>query len=535
MKEQSTSKGFAILSAAGMLVKVLSLLYIPFLIAIISDDGYGIYTAAYQVYAFVYVITNTGIPSAISKLISELTAVGNYRDAVRSFKIARVMLLSLGVIMTVLMAMLAQPLSRITTPKAYLAILALSPCVLFTSVASAYRGYFQGRKNMTPTAISQVMEQIMNTIFTLVFALVLVKYGVEAGCAGGTIGTTLGAFIAMMFLIFYYEKNKTFRVPRGYGSGEKVRRLSNKFIVKKILSYGIPITLAVGMTYAGNLVDTMNTMGRLAVAGMSEKNSTILFGYLVKYQQLMNVPIAIITSLCCALLPAISSANALKDRAQVKDKVNYAFRVSFLISVPSAVGLAVISEPIYQMLKFRGGSYLMTMGSVVLVLMSIVQIQTTILQSIGKLYTTTFYSFIGILFKIAANYALIAVPGINIKGAVIGSIIGYLIPIALNHRIINRTLKVRVNLARQISRPLAASAFMGVCVYIVQFDMSYLLGFLSHGYVTNAIATICSIVVGAMAYLFALAFTGGIRKRDLQSMPRKITRFIPAFILNRIK
>ena len=147
MKEQSTARGFAILSAASMMVKILSLLYIPFLRKIIGDEGYGIYGASYQVYAFVFVLANSGIPVAISKLISELIAVKNYKDAIRGFKIARFMLLIIGIIMSIGMLIFAAPLANsVHYKEAYLSLLTLSPAILFTSIASAYRGYFQGQR-----------------------------------------------------------------------------------------------------------------------------------------------------------------------------------------------------------------------------------------------------------------------------------------------------------------------------------------------------------------------------------------------------
>lgn len=227
MKTQSTTKGFAILSAAGMAVKLISLLYVPLLLSIIGEDGYGVYAIAYSVFAFIYVITNTGLTSAISKLVSELIALKNYKDAAKAFKMARLMLLAIGIVMSVFMLGLARPLSRfMNMPRSYLAIGALAPAVLFTSLASAYRGYFQGRGNMTATAVSQIIEQVMNIIFSLLFAALWRKYGIEAACAGGTVGTTLGAVASFIYLIRFYEKNKSYKVSKGY-SEEEILRLSS--------------------------------------------------------------------------------------------------------------------------------------------------------------------------------------------------------------------------------------------------------------------------------------------------------------------
>lgn len=537
INEQSTTKGFAILSVAGMIAKILSLIYIPFLLSIIKDEGLGIYNQAYQIYVFVFVITNSGIPSAISKLVSELISVQNYKDAVKSFKIARAMLLIIGGIMSLLMMVLAFPLARLLhIEKSALAIVYLSPSILFTSVASAYRGYYQGRGNMTPTAVSQVLEQVMNTIFTLVFAAILMKYGVIYGCAGGTIGTTIGAFVSALYLIIYYKKNKKIKVSPSYKS-ISVKRYTNKQIVRKILHYGVPITICIGMTYAGNIVDLTNTMSRLQKAGFSVPQANISYGYLVKYQQLINVPITIITALSMAMLPAISGAAALSDKKELTSKIKYAFRLSFLISIPSAVGLSVLSSPIFKLIftpRFEAGSDLMKYGSVVIILLSLMQIQTTILQGIGKLYTATLYSVIGIIFKIVANYYLIANPAINIKGAVFGSIIGYGIPVILNHGVIKRTLKVDTEFLSYAIKPLVASVFMGVIVWTSYNTMNFIFKVTSKGYFTNAIPTIIAIMIGLFVYLFSLIIIGGINHNDLKNMPNRVIKYIPKFMLQRI-
>lgn len=535
MKEQSTTRGFAILSAASMMVKILSLLYIPFLQKVIGDEGYGIYGASYQVYAFLFVLTNSGIPVAISKLISELIAVKNYKDAIKAFKIARFILLIIGIVMSIVMLVFAGPLANaVHYKKAYLSLLTLSPAILFTSIASAYRGYFQGRGNMTPTAVSQVLEQVVNTIFGLIFAAYLIKYGVEAGCAGGPIGTSIGALVSATFLIFYYEKNKKFRVPKGYND-EEIRRITTKQLIRKIIKYGVPITVCVGMTYAGNIVDVYNTKVRLMAGGVLEIQATILYGFLTKYQQLLNVPIAIISSLSMAILPAISAAAAVKDKKEVTEKISYAFRLCYLIAVPCAVGLAVLSDPVFSMLKFGGGSYIMAYGSVVLVLMSCMQIQTTILQSIGKLYIATLYSVLGIACKIVANYFLISIPSINILGAVGGSIIGFLIPIILNHRIIKKSLGVKLSLIAHAIKPFIASMIMAASVLAVRYIFITLLGFAKMGYLVNSLATIIAILIGMFMYLIGLTFTGGIRSEDLETLPRKVVGLIPDFVLKRIK
>lgn len=535
MKEQSITKGFAVLSAASLIVKILSLLYIPFLLSVIGEEGNGIYAAAYQVYVFVYVLTNSGTPVAISKLVSELIALKNYADAVRSFKIARFILIISGTAMSLIMFFSAKYLSHaLHFEKSYWAILALSPTILFTSVASAYRGYFQGRGNMVPTAVSQVIEQIVNTILTLVFAVLLLRYGLEAACAGGTVGTSLGALVSAIFLIIVYKNTKK---PRAIANSEKIeiKRYTYKELVKKIIAYGIPITLCVGLQYAGNLVDLWNTKGRLLAAGFSDAMATQMYGYLYKYQQLMNAPISVIAALAATVLPAISGAMALKNNEQAGKKISYAFRLCFLVVMPSAVGFAVLSDPIFKLLKYGEGSYLMFYGSFVLVLLSVIQIQTTVLQGSNRLYTATIHLLLGIIAKITVNYFLISIPRLNILGAIAGSITGYSIPAVLNTFAIRNSLKLRFNLFGQALKPTLASTLMGFMVYF-SYKYSYLLlSFTVKGYICNAFAVSLSIFIGALSYLFGLILLRGITRADLNSMPASIVGIIPRMFIKMIK
>ncbi|KOA21377.1 stage V sporulation protein B [Clostridium homopropionicum DSM 5847] len=537
MKEQSTTKGFAILSAAGIIVKLLSLLYIPFLKYIITLNGFGIYQASYKIYVWIYVIANAGIPAAISKLVSEYMALQDYKDAVKSFKIARFMMLIIGTVMSLFMFIFAGPLARlIEYENAKLAIMALAPTIFFTSIVSSYRGYFQGRGNMTPTAVSQILEQIVNTIGTLVFAAMFMKYGVDAGCAGGTLGTSLGSLIAAIYLIIVYEKNKIIRVPKGYTEKNKIRK-TNKQLVMRIIQYGVPLVICVGLQYSGDIIDLAIVKRRLLYSGLTDFESNEKFGLFSMYRTLLSVPITLISALAASVLPAISGSYSLKDKESVQSKINYALRFCFLVAVPSAVGLAVLNDGIFELLfKEKQGGVMLLYGSVVLVLNSIVLIQTSILQSIGKLYTSTLFIMLGVFGKIITNYILVGIPSINIIGAIFGNMVFFLIPLILNYNLINRKLKIKIKLFTHFKKPFLASALMGIVVYGLNLSLIIILSKYSiSGYVANAIATVIPIFIAIFIYILGLAITGGISQEDLKELPSKFTKLIPKTILKLIK
>lgn len=537
MKKQSTTKGFAILSAAGIIVKLLSLLYIPFLKKIITLNGYGIYQASYKIYVWIYVLANSGIPVAISKLVSEYLALGRYRDAVKSFKIARFIMLALGTVMSLFMFIFAGPLSKLVGfEQSKLSIMALAPTVFFTCIVSSYRGYFQGRGNMSPTAKSQILEQIVNTIFTLVFAsMLMVRYGVEAGSAGGTLGTSLGALVAAIYLVIVYEKNKVIKVPKGYKEKDKSRH-TNKQILKRIFQVGLPLIICVGLQYSGDVVDLAIVKRRLLHSGLGEITSNEKWALFSMYRTLLSVPITLVSALAASILPAISGLYSLKDKKSVEDKVNYAFRFCFLVAVPSAIGLAVLHDNVFLLLfKEQQGGVFLLYGSIVLILNSIVLIQTSILQSIGKLYSSTLFTMFGVIGKIVTNYFLVGIPQINILGAIFGNMIFFIIPMVLNYRMINRTLKIRVNIIKHFTKPFMSSALMGIIVYGTYLAIdTLLLRSFSSVYKNNAIATIISIFVGVATYLYGLALTGGITGKDLEELPSKFTRLIPKSVLKKI-
>lgn len=535
MKEQSVAKGFSVLASAGIIVKLLSLLYIPFLLAIIGDEGNGIYAATYQVYVLIYVISNSGIPVAISKLVSELVAVGNYKDAIRSFKIARSFLLVIGFVMSMLMFIFATQLAKaVHFEKAGLAILALSPTLLFTAVASSYRGYFQGRGNMTPTAISQIIEQVINMIFTIVFAGVLIRYGLEAACAGGTIGTSLGALFSAIYLVRFHLKKDRFIVPSSTDNAA-VERYSYSKLVKRIANYSIPITLCIGMQYAGNFVDLRITKIRLIVSGFTDSQATQLYSHLYKYQQLLNAPLAITVALAATILPAISAAVAIRNKDRVKNRVDFALRLCFMVTIPSAIGFAVLSAPVFQLLGYGHGAYLMQIGSVALVLLALVQVQTSILQGSGKLYVVTFNLILGIVGKILTNYFLIANKDINIRGAIIGSIIGYCIPIVLNFLVMKRVLKIELRIGKLLIKPLLASGIMGLVIYVAYNAFSTVFFFIKNAYLINGISAILSIFIGAIIYFIVMFLIKGITTEDLEMLPKKMIKFVPKVMLGKVK
>lgn len=520
-----SSIGFIILSTANIFCKVLSLLYIPFLIATIGDEGYGIYYAAYNVYAFVFMFALSGTSTVIPKLIAEYSAKGNELDAMASFKIGNRMMLCTGVFFASLMFFGAGKLvDFIGYQKAYLAILSLAPSIVLTAVNSSFRSYFQGRNNMTPIAISQVIEQIGNTVFTIGCSFALIKISLEWGVAGGALGTTLGAFITQLYLLLQYKKDK------------KIKRESNpraktdKEIFKYMFNFALPLIVSTGFIYAGNnLVDVANIKSGLLKSGFTDSYATIRYGNFGNFMQLVNVPMIIISSLSLTILPILAKANTLESKDELKNNIKQIFKISFLISIPSAVGLSVLSEPIFDMIFVSSqykGSDLLKFGSFIIVSYSLFQLSNTILNSVGRVYKGTTSAMIGVIIKILSNFILIPIATINIFGAIIGLCLSQAIPFLLNYRHIKNHIGTKESLVNSWAKPLLSSAIMGICVFLTYNGLFKLLSLMLPKYPSLSISILASVYVGAVVYIKTMYITKGITEKDLSIVPKKLRKLV---------
>lgn len=537
MKTRETTRGFAILSFSALLSKMLSIVYVPLLIRAIGDEGYGIYYVAYTVFVLIYIVTTTGIPTAISKQVSELISLNNYKDAIKSFKIARMIMIIVGSIMTLLMFIFAKDLAIYEGyESAKYSIMALSPTVLFSAIRSAYMGYFQGQDNMTPRAVSQVIEQIFNVVFSLLFAFLWYNKGLEIACMGATLGTPIGAFVTLIYFRIYYSKNKKITIPKNPNITNVIRN-TNKELILRIIHYTVPITICWGLQYLGNFYETKIINFRLLGSGFTKSQSASLYGYLGKYTTLINVPITIITSLSAAILPLISRAAAIDSKKDIKEGIDYSFKTTFLIAFPSAVGLMVLSRPLYILLgrRFTQGYQLMTYGALALILISIVQIQTTILQSIGKLYHTTANMVMGIIVRLILDYIIVANISINIAGSIIASYVGFIITVILNNITIKKCTDINFSMIKYIEKPVLASIFMGFCSLFSYYFLNKLSLYISSVYISNLIATLLAVLVGIISYSYFMVITGGIKKEDMSNLPNKVVKLIPDFLIARMK
>ena len=513
MEQKSAGRGFLILSIAGIAGKLLSAIYVPLLTAVLGETGYGIYTAGYDIFVFLIAVTSLGAQPAVTKVVTELRAIGNHKDALRAMKIAIRYLAMISIAIAGIFMVLAFPLSKIiSAEQSAWTFVFLAPAIIFAAILAAYRGYMQAVEEMEALAISQIIEQLVNVILSLVFAAVLIAVtsSDEWGSAGGTVGTSLGAIIAIIYIIYIYEK-RNYKEEAEKNHDPSRRRVSDKRIVKKLFMYALPITLVAGVQNFAGVIDTM-TLGRgLSSAGFNQEQVNDLRAVLSYYKTLVYVPLAIVTALGTSIFPKVIQA-FVKD---LKQQTSYAFRITYIIIMPATFGLAILSKEIYKFLfnNTSTGYTLLMYGSALLIFMSITTIQNVILQGINKLYLIIVSASAGLIAKIVINLILIPIPSINIMGAVVATFVSFIIPAVINHRKIERFFKVRIPIIRQAIVPTICSMLMAIVIFLVKFPVIKVADMLGGGRVIIAIAT--------------LVYFGGIRKKDLDLISPRVFRFLP--------
>ncbi|MDO4535628.1 MAG: polysaccharide biosynthesis protein [Clostridium perfringens] len=537
MKSDSMGRGFAILSIASIVSKILSVIYVPILTRIIGDYGMGIYGKTYEIFVFVYALTNVGIQVAISKHVAELEAVGNYKDSIKTFKMSRTIFLIIGTVFTLALMFGAHFLAEISgTPDMVYPLVFLAPTILITTVLVTYRGYFQGRNQATPLAITTVIEQVVNVVLSLGCAYVLMRFGAEFGAAGGTIGTSVGALIALIYLVYIYNIYGIEREAKNK-QDPNVERQSNKEIFRTLVKYAIPITLSTGLQNLGSIIDMLVVSNRLIVAGFSHKEATILFGFLsTRYKSLYNVPMVFITALGYMAMPTIARGFVLKDKKLVKDKINFALRVAYIVSIPAAFGLAILAPDLYKYLYAQtDGAGLMVIGSAIIPLMGIVLIQDVILQSVNQFYYVLVALGIGVGVKFLCDMYLVSIPWINVYGAVIGGVLAFLTILILNHIRMQKSLKIKISIVKLLARPLFASICMGILIIAIKQGLGLFINLQSLDAVIGLPLLIIITVIAGFTYLCILVFTGGLKKSDLEDISPKLVRKLPGFLRVRLR
>jgi stage V sporulation protein B len=380
---------------------------------------------------------------------------------------------------------------------------------------SSYRGYFQGKKEMTKIAISQISEQFFRVILGLGLAYLLMgKFGPELGAAGGIVGATIGAIASTLYLVLVYMSERKQRKSEKKAS-QHFKDESVKTILKKLLVVAIPITIGASVMPLVGMVDTMIVIKRLKEAGFTPDQASSMFGQLGMAMSIINLPAVLTVAMSMSLVPSISESYAKGNKAKARKDTKSAIKVTLFMVLPAAFGLAALATPIMQLLFPKEPA---SIGTILLVLtpcvvsLGLMQTMNGILQGMGKPMVPVMALCLGMVAKIVISYTLTVIPEINVLGSALGTVTAYLVAAIIEIIYVRKAMNIKFSLKEFIIKPLITVITMFIVV-----RLSY--GVLA-GIIGGKLATIAAIAIGGLVYVVVILFIGGIKKEEILTMPK---------------
>ena len=508
-------RGALILTAAGLMVKVIGAFNRILLSRLLGGEGIGLYQMAYPVYLLMVSVSSAGIPIAISIVVAEKIAKNDYGGAARIFRVSLVLMVVTGIFFAAVLYGMAGFLidnNIIRDERAYQALIALTPAVFFATILASFRGYFQGHQMMTPPAVSQILEQFVRVITMVVLAYYLLPYGLEYAAAGAAFGAVPGAVTGLFVLSFFYAKYRK-NWLRQKGMSYTAAQESVKEIAVRLVKLALPVSCANIMLPVVTGIDMLIIPGRLEAAGHTVEQATTLFGYFagmgLPLVMLATIPTA---SLAASIVPAVSEAHALQNFEGIRQKSLTAIRLCLLLTFPAVVGLAVLSEPISLLLYgTRAAASSIAHLAPAISLLGIHQITTGMLQGMGMTMMPMLNMIVSTLLKIYLVWQWTAVPTYGIVGAAWATNINFGLAAALNLFFLLRysTFSFPLKTAAKI---FAAAILMGICAYCSYVELiRYLAG--------NTVSTLLAILIGGLAYFLALIFSSELKQAEMAKIP----------------
>ena len=516
-KSKSIIGGMTVLGLAGVICKLVGVLYSIPLTWMIGTSGLGVYNAVFPAYNLLLTISSAGLPVAVSRLVARGLAKDDPRSAKHVFKTALLLLLLLVSVATILMiAGIDVFVTASDQPESRLGFLVIAPCVAIVCVLSAFRGFMQGQQNMTPTAISQLIEQVGKVFLALPMAYFGSQRGIEYGAAGALLGTTIVEGIALLYMvILYFRRSAAFAaIPQLCEEPPA----ASSYVAKQLMTISIPITIGACIVPLSQYIDSTMLVGRLMSTGMEAGMASSVYGlFSGTVIRIINIPTALALAVSMSLVPAISSAKAVEDNDAVIRQTDLGMRFAFLIGLPCSIGMSVLSEPLMRFF-YQGsiseeqlilGGELLAMSGLTIILFTVVQATTSVLQGLGKQRIPMYTLLAGVICKIVLNYVLIGTPGIGIHGAPIASLVCYTVSMVPNLYYVLKYTKSRMNWMGWIVRPGIATAAMGIAV----FALRELLPF-------GRLLLLIEVAVGVVVFAVAALGVKAITKEDLRAFRR---------------
>lgn len=582
-KSQSLLNGALVLSLATLIVKIIGVIYKIPLSNMIGTVGRGYFDSAYNLYVPIYTVSMAGLPVAIAKMVSQQMALGHFRDVRLIHRVAKRLFLIMGILGTLTMLVLAYPYAFSAKNMNVLpAIFVITPSIFFCCIMSSYRGYYNGLRNMTPTAFSQVFEAGGKLVFGLLCAKWVISYGYSRFEAGLTVfgqtvsnetealsaiypyaaaaaasGVTLGTVIGMIYLLILYKIKGDGITKTELASSPKPER--SGAVAKKIIVFAIPVVASSLVFSITNIIDAVTIQNRLEhmiannmdyirsvyateLAGVLDADvKNFLYGAYSLSLDFKNLIPSLTMPLGISAIPALSAAWAIKSKKQIKTSIEAVLRITMMIAMPCGIGLAVLSQPVLAVFYGSGNSAagisiaapVMSVYGVTIFLTALAQPMTNMLQALDKAKIPLISLSIGALAKVIANYIFVGIPKINVNGAVIGTVVCYALIVIINLCALIFTAKIRINFMSVFVKPifcgilcgLAAYTSFGICNrFIPPFSVA------GHS-LKDLLALGFAICFGGLVYVISMLLIKGIAKDDIIMLPKgeKIAKILAKY------
>ena len=527
-----------ILAAAGIIVRLIGILYRSPLVAIIGDEGNGYYNTAYNIYTIILLVSSYSIPSAISKVIAERLAKKEYRNVQKIFRCAFIYVIIVGGIGSLACFFGAEWF----VGKNSAAVLRIfAPTIFLSGLLGVLRGYFQAHRTMLQTSLSQILEQILNAIVSLLAAYLLMQAVSEKdtttqaiyGASGSAVGTGSGVLIALVFMWLIYLLNRPAikkRVDRDRTKDE----LSYKAVFGIIIGMVTPVILST-FIYNLNTVSNLKFYQELMqiFKGYSEAQATTGYGlYSGKAMQIINIPVAIASSMSAAIIPTIARTYEVQDKKGTRQKIAQAIKVTMLISIPAAVGLFVLAKPVVFLLYPQKAtvdmvSALIRIMAVAVVFYALSTLTNAVLQGTGKVNKPVTHAAMALLIQSVVLVPLLLYTNLDLYALAIATVLYSFLMCIMNGAAIRKHLKYKQEMFRTFFLPFVAAFWMGVCTALVYYGVDRGLMLLAEyagmglsDMLKNIICLIPSLGVAAGVYFALVIKLGAIRESDLKSMPK---------------
>lgn len=516
IKKQTFIKGVMVIMISQILIKIFGFIYRVVLTNIegFQDVGNSYYGSGYKVYTFILAIATMGIPNTISKLVAEKRAIGDNKGAHRIFRIALYLFGFIGIVFGLALFLSSQYISikLLSNPGVKYTLMVLSPAVLFVSIASVFRGYFVGMQNMMAHSVAQIIEQIINSILSIVFVFMLIGKSPEIMAAGSTAATAVATLVALLYLMLYYNKNKK-DIWKEVNDAEAFEVEGRRNVVKKILSYVVPISFgSVVVAFAG-LIDLVTVMDGLQKFGYTALQANAKFGIILgKVDILTSVPLALNVAFATSLVPVITTAMAKNNKEEAVEKINYSLKISSILAFPAAAGLSILAGPILTMLfpNALGGAYLLRIEAFIVVFSVLAQTAYGSLHGIGKLYIPGAALLVGAVVKYGINVIFIPIYGEIVVP--ISSVIYQFIACTIAIFVLYKALNTKIEVKNTFLKPIISTIFM---VFVIILTYKFVLNITN----SNGISTLTSIVVGIVVYLGILTTFKVMTKNEVIQLP----------------